>query len=567
MNYMTDNIDTKIQLKHCEELLRLRTRQLFFLMKVSQEIVRAKNIHEQLEIIANGIVDAKLFRRAIITIFGRKWQRIDTGYAGITGKRLEEVKKNKPLPAEIWEKIIKPKYRISQSYYIPYNDPLNEKIGGIPADTSEKEFDGWHPNDYLFVPLRSHTGRIIGMISVDDPYDGKRPTARSDTLLLLEVFARDASELIERNKLMQKLRNQRTYLRRIIKNSADIVVTTDTRGRIRIFNSAAEKLFGYSASEVRGRSVLKLYANPDKARQVMRKMRKSGGIVKDVEIEVLSKSGEKIPISLSASILYDEHHQEIGTVGVSRDLRPAKELERARRLSTISKIAITLSHYTRTHLMAQMSILYNLLSDVEKIEDEKIRKNFQEGLKKIAQRSLMIGRNIETLQNPPDKIEEEKYIAGLEMFALTIDSDIEIEDFGLIEFPPLKILVADDEPTIREGVADFLNSLLFKYGFTVDTARDGREAIRKIKHNDYDLVLTDLKMPYKTGLDVFKAAKERNPETEVIVMTAFHYLAEGSRHWLLRDQVQQLNRENVFICDKPFDFIALAKRIAKMFEK
>ena len=564
---MTDDIDLKIQLEHCEELLRLRTRQLFFLMKVSQEIVRADDIHKQLETIAAGIVDAKLFKRAIISIFGRKWQRIDMGNAGIKGKRLEEFKKNKPLPPELWEKIINPKYRISESYYIPHNDILNEKIGGISTDTSEDKFDGWHPNDYLFVPLRSHTGRIIGMISVDNPYDGKKPTARLDTLLLLEVFAREASELIERNKLMQKLRNQRTYLRRIIKNSADIVITTDTRGRIKIFNPAAEKLFGYSASEVRGRSVLKLYANSNKARQIMRKMRKSGGVIQDREVGIISKSGENIPISLSASILYNEHHQEIGTVGVSRDLRPSKELERARRLSTISKIAVTMSHYTRTHLMAQMSVLYNILADANKIEDKKIRKRFNDGLKKIAQRSLMIGRNIETLQNPPEEIDEGKYIEGLEMFALSMKNDVKIEDFDLIELPPIKILVADDEPVIREGVADFLNTLLFRCGLTVDTAEDGREAIKKIKHNDYDFVLTDLKMPYKTGLDVFKAAKQKNPQTEIIVMTAFHYLTENSRHLLLRDQVQQLDRENVFICDKPFDFIALVKRIVKMFEK
>ncbi len=53
------------------------------------------------------------------------------------------------------------------------------------------------------------------------------------------------------------------------------------------------------------------------------------------------------------------------------------------------------------------------------------------------------------------------------------------------------------------------------------TAKDGPEGIKKIKENRIDLVLTDLKLPRKNGIDVLMAAKEENPLMPVIVMTAF----------------------------------------------
>ncbi len=556
----------KRELEECKDLLRQRTRQMFFLMKVSEQIARTTSLSRQLKIIAQGIVDAQLFRRAVISIFGRNWKRKNIGYAGIDPREAKKLKKNQHIPPHIWEQILSDKYRISESYYIPHDDPLNKQIGGISSSASgEVDPDGWHPDDFLFVPLRSHTGRIIGVISVDEPFDGKKPTKYSETLLLLELFAREAAELIERNQLLLKLRNQRSYFKKLIMSSADIIVTTDRRGRIKLFNPAAQKILGYSPSEVRGRSVLMLYKDPKKAREIMKLMRQQGGYVRDVEVEVVAKSGEIIPISLSASILYDEHHQEIGTVGVSRDLRPLKELEKARKLSTISKIAITLSHYIRTHLMAQTSMLYNLLQMTDKIEDEEVRSLFVDGIKKSIQRSLQIGKILSFLQNPPEDLSEEKYIDGLEMFALSLKQDVSLEDAEILSIPPLKILVVDDEEEIREGVAEFLDSLLFQYGLSVDTAASGEEAIEKIAKNDYDLVITELKMGEKSGLDVYVAAKEKNPNTQVIVMTAFHYLCENSRHWFLSDQLQQLKRENVFIFDKPFDFAALVKRINLLF--
>jgi two-component system response regulator FlrC len=79
-----------------------------------------------------------------------------------------------------------------------------------------------------------------------------------------------------------------------------------------------------------------------------------------------------------------------------------------------------------------------------------------------------------------------------------------------------RILVADDEPGLREFVSDALEL----DSHTVVTAKDGREAAKLLDERGFDLVITDLKMPGMTGLDLLRKVRAEQPEVEVIVMTA-----------------------------------------------
>lgn len=79
------------------------------------------------------------------------------------------------------------------------------------------------------------------------------------------------------------------------------------------------------------------------------------------------------------------------------------------------------------------------------------------------------------------------------------------------------ILVVDDEETVRNTI----RTILKQQSYRVETARDGREALRAINKRFFDLILTDLKMGTVDGLEVLKSAKKKHPSTEVIVLTAF----------------------------------------------
>ena len=80
-----------------------------------------------------------------------------------------------------------------------------------------------------------------------------------------------------------------------------------------------------------------------------------------------------------------------------------------------------------------------------------------------------------------------------------------------------KILVVED----KASMAQMLKESLELEGYEVITASDGADGIARIKERNADLVLTDLKLPKKNGIEVLKASKNESPLTPVIVMTAY----------------------------------------------
>lgn len=77
------------------------------------------------------------------------------------------------------------------------------------------------------------------------------------------------------------------------------------------------------------------------------------------------------------------------------------------------------------------------------------------------------------------------------------------------------ILIIDDERAIRRTLTDILG---FE-GFTIDEAADGAEGIKKIKENNYDCILCDIKMPKMDGMEVLTAAREEKPDIPFIMIS------------------------------------------------
>lgn len=80
-----------------------------------------------------------------------------------------------------------------------------------------------------------------------------------------------------------------------------------------------------------------------------------------------------------------------------------------------------------------------------------------------------------------------------------------------------RMLVAENE----EGLRLVLSKQLELSGFPVDRAADGQEAIACLEANEYSVVITDMRMPKADGLEVMRAAKDRWPLCEVIILTAY----------------------------------------------
>lgn len=117
------------------------------------------------------------------------------------------------------------------------------------------------------------------------------------------------------------------------------------------------------------------------------------------------------------------------------------------------------------------------------------------------------------------------------------------------------ILIIDDNALLCDTLRDFLAL----EGYPVDTALDGASGLEKLRRGGYDLVISDIKMPGLSGLDVLRAIRERSPDTEVILMTGYASLETA---------VEALRLGAYDYILKPFDHLDLViKTIRRALEK
>lgn len=116
------------------------------------------------------------------------------------------------------------------------------------------------------------------------------------------------------------------------------------------------------------------------------------------------------------------------------------------------------------------------------------------------------------------------------------------------------VLIVED----REGLAQMLSQALKGAGYETVWAKDGQEGISRLMEQRIDIVVTDLKLPYKNGLDVLRAAKEHNAAVPVIIMTA---------HGSFDIAVKAVKEGAYDFIAKPFEPDHLLLQIEKALEK
>lgn len=85
--------------------------------------------------------------------------------------------------------------------------------------------------------------------------------------------------------------------------------------------------------------------------------------------------------------------------------------------------------------------------------------------------------------------------------------------------PSIRILIADDHAIVREGLRTLINT---EPGMTVvGEAQDGTQAVAQCLALQPDVLLLDMVMPHKSGLEVIEAVRQENPETRILVLTSF----------------------------------------------
>jgi two-component system response regulator PilR (NtrC family) len=119
---------------------------------------------------------------------------------------------------------------------------------------------------------------------------------------------------------------------------------------------------------------------------------------------------------------------------------------------------------------------------------------------------------------------------------------------------PVRILVVDDDESIRK----VLTTILEDEGYTVDTAKNGKEAVKKSQEKFYNLALIDIRLPDMEGVKLLTTMRDTTPKMRKIIITGYPSL---------QNAVEALNRGAHAYIMKPFDMNKTLEMIKEQLKK
>ena len=349
------------------------------------------------------------------------------------------------------------------------------------------------------------------------------------------------------------------YFQKLVESCPDIIISVDRKGTINFYNDGARQNLGFSPQEVLGKKVTKVYPSLDEARRVMAAMRAEDndrrGRVSNFETTFRTKKGEEIPVAISASIIYDDQGQEIGSIGFAKDIR---EIRRRDQLATLCEIAIGMSHEINNSLevlVNQVEMLQKYIGRVATDEDYLIETDRLDSVASQIRKIQDITGRIGQMADEGEYGTTE-YLSGKLMTDLHVNHEekkCERPADARHPLSGLRILIVDDDA----GICQSLRDLLEEEHCCVQTAPSALHAMESVKRQQFDLVLSDVVMPDMDGYQLYQALKNTLPGLPVVLMTAFNY---DKDHIIKRSCLEGLPG---VIFKKPINPILLKKLLLK----
>lgn len=181
---------------------------------------------------------------------------------------------------------------------------------------------------------------------------------------LVPALEREMEAAHER-RLRQRAEGAMQYLAAIVESSEDAIYGKNLDSAIVSWNPAAERLFGYSAEEIIGRSTVSLFPlnRRDELLDILASIRR-GETVSIPDTERLHKNGQIVPVSVTISPIKNSQGEIIGASAITRDIRPQKQAEQERHL--LSQRLSQVTHEVRT-----LSGMLPICATCKRIRDDK----------------------------------------------------------------------------------------------------------------------------------------------------------------------------------------------------
>jgi PAS domain S-box-containing protein len=191
------------------ERYRQRIELMRGMMEVSQALGAEHPLENALDVIAHTIRESLGFERVLISLIeGEPPFLRRVAQAGLPLPAFEQMRRI-TQPWRNMQQLLQEEFRLGTCYYIPYErQPANltdllDTWTAAPTQEPRSDPTRWHPNDLFIVPIYGTGGRLLGIISVDEPRDGRAPTR--EIAEMVELLASQTGIIIENARLYESL--------------------------------------------------------------------------------------------------------------------------------------------------------------------------------------------------------------------------------------------------------------------------------------------------------------------------------------------------------------------------
>jgi signal transduction histidine kinase/CheY-like chemotaxis protein len=531
---MTRVRSREAELRESERQARDAFRLLAAFSRISGRILHESNLDEVCMLFVEAIREHSIYSRAILTLIDEQGKGYLWYFTGLSDDEIEEFHRNKLTDAQRGS-IFQDRFRLGNSYYIPHDSGWQYQGVRSRAEQGQRGPAQWHPDDFLFIPLYGTNRGLIGMVSVDDPADRAVPTPES--LSPLELFANQVAHCIEKTRLDRKVRDSLQKLEmakeQLVQAEKLSAIGELVSGVAHELNNPLTGVMGYAQLLMGSGSDPKTNKNLEKIHHEATRCQK---IVQNLLMFARRHKAERhyqsVNDILKSTLELREYQLRVDNIRVRLQLDEGlpKTMVDFFQLQQVFLNLINNAHQAMVDAHGKGELTVSTWAEDDQIhvviddsgpgiQKENLSKIFDpffttKEVGKGTGLGLSLSYGIVKEHGGTINVKSESGRGTAISIVLPIQERKEAaaEETPRIVAPDngggRSILVVDDE----EVIVSLLEEILTTEGHRVDVARNGLEALHKIRTGSYDLVLSDLRMPGMGGEDLYSRIGKEQPE-------------------------------------------------------